>query len=74
MVCLTPKRVAIRRMIPVTQARVRLTRITLTIAVGGDEPSFSSNHREDGRDVNFTRNITSDPGGGVPLRNKTPTI
>lgn len=70
---LTPKRVAMRRIIPVSQARVRLTKKT-SAAMIAREPAASANIREDGLELNIKFNTVSDSGDGVPLKKRTPTI
>lgn len=71
---LTPKSVEIIRMIPVIQARVRLTNNTSAILIESGIPFVSSNHRGEGRGAKFTVNIVSDSSFGDPLRRKTPII
>lgn len=71
---LTPKRVAIRRIIPVIHARVRLTNNTSATSVAFDDPCVSSSQRAEGREVRIIFNNLSDSGDGVLLSITTPTI
>lgn len=70
---LTPMKVEMRRIIPVSQASVHLTNATC----GSNslwEPSVSTNQRADGREVYITFNSLLDSVGGVPWKKMTPTI
>ena len=70
---LTPMKVEMRRIIPVSQASVHLTNNTC----GSNslwEPSVSTNQRADGWEVCITFNSLPDSVGGVPWKKMTPTI
>lgn len=65
-----------RRIIPVTQARVFLTNATsaMVVALVAFDPTFSANQRADGREVNAKSNIVPDCGEDISLQTITPTI
>lgn len=65
-----------RRIIPVTQARVFLTNAisAMVVALVAFDPSFSANQRADGREVIITFNIVPDSGEDISVQMITPTI
>lgn len=73
MMNLTPKRVEIRRISPVTQARVSLTNTT-PASVAFAEASVSANHRTDDREVKVTSTKESDWEEAALPKSITPTI